>query len=186
MTSQASLLYIRTHTYMKQEFSEEECEAYARHIIAKHLKTHWDFVWSNKMTNAFGYCYGNNRIKISRPYFNLNKAFPYIIRNVILHEVAHAMQFESMGYLSHDKHWKKFCLQIGAIPKATFNTKEVTAPCEKFALRNIFNGTVLDYISFNKTYHGIADVLKEFQLRIEQEEYETQKKVDYELVWCGK
>lgn len=171
---------------MKKEFSELECEDYAHHIISKYLKTHWDFVWSDRMTNAFGYCCNNKKIKISRPYFNLNKAFPHIIRNIILHEVAHAMQFESMGYLSHDKHWKQYCLQIGAIPKATFTTKEVTAPCERFALRNIFNGKVLDYIQFNFGYYGIYDVLKEFNKRIEQEEYETNKKVDYELVWCGK
>ena len=171
---------------MREEFTESECESYAIHIISKHLKRPWNFIWSDRMTNAFGYCCSNQTIKLSRPYFILNRSFPHIIRNIILHEVAHAMQYEEMGYLSHDKHWKNYCKEIGAIPKSTFTSHEVTKPCEKFALRNIFNGTVLDYISFKINYYGIADVLKEFKERIEQEEYETNKKVDYELVWCGK
>lgn len=171
---------------MRSEFTEEECEVYANHVIKKHLTHQWNFSFSNKMTNAFGYCYSNKTIKLSRPYFILNRSFPHIIRNIILHEIAHAMQYEIMGYLSHDKHWKNYCIQIGAIPKSTFTTLEVTTPCEKFALRNVFNGTVLDYISFKMNYYRISDVLKEFKERIEREEYETNKKVDYELVWCGK
>lgn len=172
---------------MQTKFTEAECEQYANHIIKKFLKTEWTFLWSNKMTKAFGYCYSNKTIKISRHYFHLNKAFPHIIRNVILHEVAHAMQFEDMGYLSHDYHWKGYCLRIGADPKARFSEKFVTCPSERFALRNTFNGTVIEYMTItNKSPDTISGVLKEFEERIKQEEEETNTKLSYELVWCGK
>jgi len=171
---------------MTSEFTETECEAYAKHFITKHLILNWEFVWSDKMTKAFGYCYENRVIKLSRNYFKLNKKFPAIVQNVVLHEIAHAMQYESMGYLSHDEHWKNYCIQIGAIPKACFNSKEVTIPCEKFALRNIFNGNVIQYIQLTFKLKSIPEALNEFHKRIELEEYETNTKVDYEVVWCGK
>jgi hypothetical protein len=96
------------------------------------------------------------------------------------------MQFESMGYLSHDKHWKNYCLKIGAEPKAQFTGTDVAYPTEKFALRNTFNGKVLEYFTItNKSPDTLAGVLQEWQNRIKQEEEETNSKVNYELVWCG-
>lgn len=170
---------------MRNEFTKSDCEQYAKHFIQKYLKKDWKFVWSVKMTSAFGYCCSNFTIKLSSRYFELNKKFPTIIQNIILHEIAHAMQLEEMGYLSHDKHWKNYCLQIGALPKRQFSTYEVTTPCEKFALRDSLNGKVIEYFQFfNRS--RIADVFKDFQFRLEEEEARTNTKINHELVWCGK
>jgi hypothetical protein len=97
------------------------------------------------------------------------------------------MQFESMGYLSHDKHWKNYCLQIGAEPKAKFTITDATCPVNKFALRNILNGKIIDYIPItNESPNTIAGVLQMFYERVKQEEEATNTTLNYELVWCGK
>lgn len=170
---------------MRAEFTQADCDAYAKHFIHKYLKQPWKFAWSNKMTRAFGYCYSHLTIKLSRHYFELNRKFPSIIQDIILHEIAHAMQYEEMGYMSHDKHWKNYCLKIGAQPKVTFTNFDLTAPCQKFALRDSFTGKVIDYIQFFNSSR-ISDVLNDFQVRIEEEEARTNIKINHELVWCGK
>jgi len=163
---------------MKGEYTEAECEVYANHIIKKHLKSIWKFQWSNKMSSAFGYCYSNKVIRLSRKYFNLNKSFPSIVRNIILHEVAHAMQLEKMGYMSHDKHWKNYCSDIGAIPKAKFSPNDITVPCRAFAIRNTINGKVPIY--FHPTKPTIRESLDEVVQLLEKH-----GKSGYEIVWCG-
>lgn len=163
---------------MNPEYTESECETYAYHIIKKYLKLPWHFDWSEKMTSAFGYCYSNKIIRLSRRHFNLNKSFPYIIRNVILHEVAHAMQMEQMGYLSHDKHWKNYCLKIGAAPMAKFSSNDVTVPCKAFAIRNTHNGKVPIY--FKSTKPTLRESLDEMA-----EVIERLGGKGYEIVWCG-
>jgi predicted SprT family Zn-dependent metalloprotease len=163
---------------MRGEYTEAECEVYANHIIKKYLKLPWQFEWSNKMSSAFGYCYATKIIRLSRKYFNLNKSFPTIVRNVILHEVAHAIQLEKMGYLSHDKHWKKYCLDIGAIPKARFSSKDVTIPCKAFAIRNTLNGNVPIY--FKPTKPTLRESLDEVVDMLDKA-----GKTGFEVVWCG-
>jgi hypothetical protein len=83
-----------------------------------------------------------------------------------------------MGYLSHDKHWKKYCLDIGAIPKARFSSKDVTIPCKAFAIRNTLNGNVPIYFkptkpTFRESLDEVAEML------------EKAGKTGYEIVWCG-
>ena len=169
---------------MQIDFTPEECEAYAKHMMAKHLKVDWKFIWSNRMTNAFGICASNKVIKLSRKYFNLNKSFPAIVRDIILHEIAHAMQLEEMGYLSHDKHWKNYCLRIGAEPIRCFSTLDVTKPCAAFALRNTLNGKVIKYIQKHQKI-SITSFLHQTNNYIKEVESRYENAVSFELVWCG-
>jgi hypothetical protein len=167
---------------MINEFTQSDCEKYANHFMAKHLEREWEFIWSNKMTRAFGYCYSNHIIKLSVPYFNLNKAFPHIIRNIILHEIAHAMQYEQMGYISHDKHWKNYCLKIGTVPEVRFSHLDVTVPCNSFALRNKTTGKVLNYMNIlRKKNQTILTALKYLSETIDNAGEEN-----HEVIWCGK
>jgi hypothetical protein len=169
---------------MTKNFTSQECEAYAKHMMSKYLKQDWEFVWSDKMTNSFGLCCSNYKIKLSKKYFHLNSSFPVVIRNVILHEIAHAMQYEDMGYLSHDKHWKKYCLKIGAEPVRCFSRLDVTAPCAAFALRDTFTGKVIQYIQKRANVH-ITKFLQETNNYIKEVESSYDNPVSLELIWCG-
>jgi predicted SprT family Zn-dependent metalloprotease len=41
------------------------------------------------------------------------------IEDTILHEIAHALDYERRGLSNHDAHWKKIALSIGCIPKGS-------------------------------------------------------------------
>ena len=155
----------------------KEIETYAKCQMTRHLNKPWAFEWSDKMTTSFGMCYYGLIIRLSRKYTLLNNKFFPIIKDVILHEIAHAIQLERQGYLSHNSDWKKCCLEIGARPEARFSTFDVTCPCPKWALRNAISGKVYEY--------------HKQELNMPLEDY-TQFFIDepklpnkFEMVWCG-
>ena len=67
--------------------------------------------WKVKINNrksAFGICdYSNKQIELSR--ILIPEMIDNAIKNVIIHEIAHAL---TRGH-GHDKVWKKKCLELG-------------------------------------------------------------------------
>jgi predicted SprT family Zn-dependent metalloprotease len=66
---------------------------------------------------TLGRChYGSvKKISLSRWYVENNEEA--LVEDTILHEIAHALDYLERGYSSHDKHWKKICVRIGARPE---------------------------------------------------------------------
>jgi len=85
--------------------------------------------------------------------------------------------------LSHDKHWKKYCLKIGAEPVRCFSRLDVTTPCAAFALRDSFTGKVIKYIQQTNT--NITNFLNETNNYIKEVESSYDNPVSLELIWCG-
>jgi len=51
-----------------------------------------------------------------------------VLRNTMLHEIAHAIDYEQRGYSNHDNHWKRIAMRIGATPsRAVTQNKEYYA-----------------------------------------------------------
>jgi predicted SprT family Zn-dependent metalloprotease len=129
------------------------------------------------MTSSFGYCYFNKKIKLSTKYTNLNSKFFHIVKDIILHEIAHAIQVDRQGILTHNSDWKKFCIEIGAKPSAKFSIYDITCPSKQYALRNAVTGKVYEY---HKNH--IEDSLEDYIINFIEEPKLPNK---FEYVWCG-
>jgi predicted SprT family Zn-dependent metalloprotease len=78
----------------------------------------WRFRWSTGYS-SYGMCYEGARIiELSKPWVEANMHSPHEILDVILHEIAHAINRKRNGYDCdcHGKDWKAICIEIGAKP----------------------------------------------------------------------
>ena len=93
----------------------------------------WWFEFSNT-SSAIGDCYGSEkRIRFSKKYKDLTYRE---IKDTILHEIAHALDYERHGSSSHGQRWKNIAIEVGAKPKASKHIsvapkKKWTSYCEK-------------------------------------------------------
>lgn len=75
----------------------------------------WELVFSNQKRHL-GYCRPRKKIiSISKAFMQRNP-FP-IIKDTLLHEIAHALHFLDTGKTNHSNGWKKFALKVGCEPK---------------------------------------------------------------------
>jgi predicted SprT family Zn-dependent metalloprotease len=100
-----------------------KAENLARKLMNENNLYGWGFAFS-RGRRALGLC----RIKSSG--LNLNKTIQlskYMvlklddseIKDTILHEIAHAIQWDKSGYLSHDNEWKEILISIGGSGERT-------------------------------------------------------------------
>ena len=162
---------------MQDKLTLDNIEEYALKLMSRHLKSSWKFQWSDRMTSSFGFCYMNKRIQLSTKYTKLNLKFFHIVKDIILHEIAHAIQVERQGILTHNAEWKNICIDIGAKPESRFSIYDITCPSKKYALRNAVTGKVYEY---HKEH--IEDSLDEYILNFIEEPKLPNK---FEYVWCG-
>ena len=98
----------------------------ARDLMLKHGIAHWDFGFDRSVMR-FGICYiKKQRISLSALLVELNEEPE--VRDVILHEIAHALAGLNEG---HGPKWKQVCRDIGAIPKRCYSRITVTQPKAK-------------------------------------------------------
>lgn len=126
------IIFLRTFVQMK---TKVEIERFAKEKIKEHLNLDWKFIF--KITNgSLGTMKRKGRIITFNPNY-LDKD-ELVIKNTILHEIAHAMVFEEMkdildkkiklskpvsSYVGHRSVWKDKCRKIGAIPRAKYDEK---------------------------------------------------------------
>ncbi len=86
----------------------------ARELMDQHGLHGWKLRWmEQKSSRICGRCKSRGKIiELSRMYFVMTED-EAVKRNTILHEIAHALQYERAGYMSHDKGWKSICAEIG-------------------------------------------------------------------------
>ena len=83
-------------------------------------KEKWGLLeWELKLSNQkrhLGYCRPRKKlISISRAFMETNP-FP-VIKDTLLHEIAHALHFLETGKTNHNNGWKSFALKVGCEPK---------------------------------------------------------------------
>ena len=81
-------------------------------LMRKHGLASYTFKW-DRAVRRFG-CH-NGRMKtisLSRP-LTQHESNGCRIKNTILHEIAHALDYEQRGYSNHDRVWKRTARSIG-------------------------------------------------------------------------
>jgi predicted SprT family Zn-dependent metalloprotease len=109
----------------------EVIEVYAQlsnDIIAKYPQLkNWTFRWNHRLTNAMGRCVvkkGSKYIELSNRIVALNIRVPYFldkIKDTIIHEWAHALEYEERKALSHSPVWRKWMMELGRRPERCYN-----------------------------------------------------------------
>ena len=100
-------------------------QALALELMRTHLggEGRWTFRWT-RAKREFGHCdYTFRTIALSKPLTELNDE-PQV-RDVILHEIAHAMAGPDHG---HDAVWKAVARDLGAQPTRCYNGDTVATP----------------------------------------------------------
>lgn len=86
--------------------------------LAIELMQEWDLTprWSFEFDNAkrrFGCCkIGKKKITLSKHLTKRNKLED--VKDTILHEIAHALDYEDRGKSDHSEHWKRWARKVGA------------------------------------------------------------------------
>ncbi|MEM7007703.1 MAG: SprT-like domain-containing protein [Thermodesulfobacteriota bacterium] len=90
--------------------------------------------WELKLSNQkrhLGYCRPKQRvISISRAFMKTNSFS--IIKDTLLHEIAHALHYLDTGKTNHDKTWKKYALKVGCEPKRCASGEGLNMPEGKY------------------------------------------------------
>lgn len=95
------------------------------------LKEQWGLDgWEIRFSNGkryLGHCKCSKKtISISRIYLASN---PYpVMKDTLLHEIAHAVHFIRTGKTNHGKEWKQIAEKVGCTPKRCADLNEVIAP----------------------------------------------------------
>ena len=108
----------------------------AEGLMDKHLSKgehFWYFEFDNAV-RRFGCChYGGRKgyfISLSRKLVAINDESQVL--DTILHEIAHAMDFEDRGYSNHDAQWREVALSIGCNGERCYSSKDVEQPEMKY------------------------------------------------------
>jgi predicted SprT family Zn-dependent metalloprotease len=89
-----------------------EVQQLAYDLLTAHGLSNWSFAF-NRRKRAMGYCYyGRKVIELSIYFVERNP--DVVIRDTLLHEIAHALVGADHG---HDEVWKQKCLEVGARPE---------------------------------------------------------------------
>lgn len=92
------------------------CRTYALEKMRQYGLSHWKFTFSNTK-RALGDCHpARKQIRIST--YHVQGSEEKEIKDTVLHEIAHALDYERNGSTSHGPKWKEICLEVGAIPKS--------------------------------------------------------------------
>lgn len=101
---------------MAHGMTNDELLTYAREFMDKHGLRHWSVALSHGMSTA-GWCYDRKRL-ISLAYKVMENWSLTDVRDIILHEIAHALTPRDKG---HGASWKAKCVEIGANPKRCYD-----------------------------------------------------------------
>lgn len=136
------------------KFNYNEIEETANFLLFKHglinEKRHvynWVFKWDNSK-RRLGLCnYRYHVISLSKKLTPLRSIKE--IENTILHEIAHALDFENRGKSEHDKDWQEIALSIGCNGQRCGTISEI----QEIEFKNHY--TCLDCQKIFKTHRAL-------------------------------
>lgn len=104
----------------------DSAERLANELIRGCRLEGWSFAWDDA-PRRFGVCrYREKQIGLSRKLVRLNDS--ETVLNVILHEIAHAIDFIRHGSSDHGPRWRQIALGLGCDGVARYSTSQVTVP----------------------------------------------------------
>lgn len=96
---------------------------FARESLDKHGLTDWNVGWDRAKRRAGQCVHGAKKITFSRTLAEIYP--PSTMKDVVLHEVAHALAGPAHN---HDAYWKKVARSLGATPRALLPATLPTPP----------------------------------------------------------
>jgi predicted SprT family Zn-dependent metalloprotease len=100
-----------------------------QHLNCRRGQGTWTLVFDHAK-RRLGQCdYQVREIHLSKPLVLANEE--HIIRNTILHEIAHALAGCAVG---HGPEWKRVCVAIGALPVRCRPLGDITMPTAPYAM----------------------------------------------------
>lgn len=101
----------------------------------------WRFEWGT-FKQSFGRTIVRRRggktiakiIRLSKPIVSQNLEQGHFVNNTMLHELAHAIQYEWYKELNHGKDWKQIFLDIGGNGEVFYDAKKVNPALPKYTL----------------------------------------------------
>jgi len=125
------------------------------------IEKNWKFVWDTRAVRRYGQCrYGSKEIGITKKLADINTTEE--TKDVVLHEIAHALAGREHG---HDYVWKSWCRKVGARPQRCYKAE-----------RN--GGTV-------KTLKGKYILVNKSTGQIYKTYYRRPKRMDWSTRWIG-
>ena len=94
--------------------SADDVRRYTTYILNMLGLKHYDVRWSAAQSEA-GHCLRNSHVSLSRSFFTHRleqKNYPAIWEGV-LHEIAHALEYELFGCGGHGHSWVRCCEALG-------------------------------------------------------------------------
>ncbi len=90
----------------------------------------WELTFSNQKRHL-GYCRPRKKVvSISKAFMQTN---PFaVIKDTLLHEIAHALHFIETGKTNHNNGWKQFALKVGCEPKRCATGQGLNMPDGKY------------------------------------------------------
>jgi predicted SprT family Zn-dependent metalloprotease len=100
-------------------FDSIECiEEYAKEQFEFWGISNWSFVWNNRKTVIYGEAwYDYKKIELSTKFVLANWNNPRLIKDIILHEIAHALAYINRRCTDHGKDFLYYCNIVGAKPR---------------------------------------------------------------------
>ena len=90
----------------------------------------WKLIFSNGK-RQLGHCNCRKKtISLSAAYMRTN---PYeVLKDTLLHEIAHALQFVNTGKTDHGREWKNIAMELGCTPERCVSSDDIDIPRGKY------------------------------------------------------
>lgn len=113
-----------------------EIKKFANHNLQKYKLYDWQFEFMDSK-KVLGLCvYSERKIKLNIN-FAKNHGFDSEVKDVILHEIAHALTPGA----GHNRDWKRVCRIIGARPEATTSIERIKIDDHKWEIH--YDGKII-------------------------------------------
>ena len=104
---------------MDNKLIEIKMYAYDKMVEWGLINKGWKFVWDNKARRRYGQCrYSKKEIGVTKRLALINTTEES--KDVVMHEIAHALAGAGHG---HDSHWKHWCIKVGAKPERCYKSE---------------------------------------------------------------
>lgn len=106
----------------------QQVEKYTLRILKKYCKHSWSIDWMKRKRVA-GMCSpAFYTVHFSKILFELNIKNTDFITNTVLHEIAHAIDYERNKKSGHDPTWKAICQELGIEPERCIFESDIIMP----------------------------------------------------------
>jgi predicted SprT family Zn-dependent metalloprotease len=107
--------------------TKSDFKRFARTEMSKLGLDGWTVKFNGRIKRAVGKCKPRKkRIDLSKAYFveHGGELPDEMLKDVVLHEIAHALDYERRGTSDHSRKWKRVAREVGANPSRTANVPE--------------------------------------------------------------